>query len=265
LAIALQGRGNPRVLAGPEQARHSSQRGRIALLRRFVSQFGRDGIMGVLGDREFLCDLWWQWLSDHDIPYLMRMKGNQLLTGGQGGRQRPVRVLFTGLAAGGSRLLRKRRRIGRQWVWPGGMRLDSGELLILAGNQRFRQPLDTYGLRREIGNLCQCLKGRGFHLGETRLTRHFRIKKVMALVAIAFCWAHKAGEWKNLAAKPLKTKKHGRPEQSLFRYGLDHLTDSLFKGVHKTQARPRLWMLFLCPPGMIVVDAQNPDRIALRV
>ena len=85
----------------------------------------------------------------------------------------------------------------------------------------------------------------------------------MALLAIAFCWAHKTGEWKH-QVRPLKTKKHGRPEQSLFRYGLDYLTDSLLHGLQKIEDRLRLWVLFLCPPDMIVVDGQNPEIIALQ-
>lgn len=243
---------------------NSSQRERIALLQRFIRQFGRSGILGILGDREFIGDRWWQWLSDQRIPYLIRMKENQLLTDRQG-HERPVRSLFVDLKAGQSRALRKRRRIGQQWVWLSGLKLDSGEWLILAGNQRFRQPLEVYGLRWEIEHLFQCLKGRGFHWEETRLTRYFRIKKVMALLAMAFCWAHKTGEWKHKAIKPLKTKKHGRPEQSLFRYGLDYLTDALLHGIMDTVDQIRLLVLFLWPPEKIVVDEQNPRAIALIV
>jgi hypothetical protein len=50
--------------------------------------------------------------------------------------------VFADLKAGKRRALRKRRRIGQQWVWLSGMKLDSGELLILAGNPRFSQPLE---------------------------------------------------------------------------------------------------------------------------
>jgi hypothetical protein len=145
------------------------------------------------------------------------------------------------------------------------MRLDSGELLILAGNQRFPQPLEVYGRRWEIEHLFQRLKGRGFHLEETRLTRYFRIKKGMALVALAFCWAHKTGEWKHQAVRPLKTKKHGRPEQSLFRYGLDYLANSLLQGLQKMEDRFRLLLLFLCPPEIITVSGQNPEVVALKI
>lgn len=231
---------------------NSSQRERIALMKRFISQFGRDNILGILGDREFIGEQWWRWLTSQQIPYLMRMKENQLMTGRQG-QDKPVRCAFDDLKAGQQRCLRKTRRVSGQQVFLSGMRLDSGELLILAGNQRFPQPLAVYSLRWEIENLFQCLKGRGFHLEETRLTQYFRIKKVMALLAVGFCWAHKTGEWKHKVVKPLKIKKHGRPEQSLFRYGLDYLTDTLLHGVRDARDSIRLLVLFLWPPNKIIL------------
>lgn len=264
LAIVYKGVAIPVYWLVLNKQGNSNQRERIALLQRFIRQFGRSGILGILGDREFIGDHWWQWLSDQRIPYLIRMKENQLLTD-HPGHARPVRALFADLNAGKSRVLRKRRRVGQQWVWLSGMKLESGEWLILAGNQRFPQALEVYGLRWEIENLFQCLKGRGFHLEETRLIHYFRIKKVMALLAIAFCWAHKTGEWKHKAIKPLKVKKHGRPEQSLFRYGLDHLTDSLLQGLQTIEDTFRLLALFLCPPEMIMVNEQNPRVMALKI
>jgi hypothetical protein len=107
------------------------------LLQRFIARFGLRSILGVLGDHEFIGDHWWQWLSGQDIPYLIRMKENQLLRASQD-QERPVRSLVADLKAGTSRALRKRRRFGQQWAWLSGMKLDSGELLILAGNQRLR-------------------------------------------------------------------------------------------------------------------------------
>jgi hypothetical protein len=235
---------------------NSNQRERIALLQRFIRQFGRGGILGVLGDREFIGDRWWQWLNGQRIPYLIRIKENQGVMD-RHGHSCAVRRLFADLERGKSRVLRNRRRVGHQWVWLSGMKLDGGELLILAANHRFRQPLAVYGLRWQIENLFQCLKGRGFHLEETRLTRYFRIKKVMALLAIAFCWAHKTGEWKHQVVRPLKTKKHGRPEHSLFRYGLDYLTDKLLQGLLALEERFRLLALFLYPPERFRPHAQE--------
>ncbi len=67
-----------------------------------------------------------------------------------------------------------------------------------------------------------CLKSRGFRLEETHVTDPARLKKLLALLALAFCWAVIVGEWL-VAQKPLKIKKHGRLAKSIFRHGLDHL------------------------------------------
>ena len=68
---------------------------------------------------------------------------------------------------------------------------------------------------------------------DTHITDKVRIKKLVALLAIAFTWAHRTGEWQN-EQKPIKIKKHGRPAVSLFRYGLDFLCDSIVRLAYKT-------------------------------
>ncbi|MFI0348673.1 MAG: transposase, partial [Chthoniobacterales bacterium] len=86
--------------------------------------------------------------------------------------------------------------------------------------------IKNYASRWEIETLFSCLKGRGFHFEETHLIHSERIKKLMALLAIGFCWVHKIGEWQH-EIRPIKIKKHGRPEVSIFRYGLDYIVDLL--------------------------------------
>ena len=231
---------------------NSNQDERIILMQRFIDQFGQENILGLLGDREFIGETWWKWLTDASIPYLMRMKENQKMIDAQG-KRRSVGSLFRDLKTNKKRILRKQRWVSNQWVWLSAMKLESGELLILAGNQYFQCPIEVYGYRWEIETLFQCLKGRGFHMEDTRLTDPVRFKKMVALLAIAFCWAHKAGEWKHKAIKPLKVKTHGRLEQSIFRYGLDYLTDHLLHHLHKTANTVRLLVLFLCPPDMLII------------
>jgi hypothetical protein len=262
LGIAYQGAAIPIYWLILNKRGNSNQRERIALLQRFIRRFGRKNILGVLGDREFIGDHWWQWLTAYDIPYLIRVKDNQLVSY-RNAQPCAVRSLFADLKVGESRLLRKARRIGQQRVWLSGLRLDSGEWLILASNQRFQQPLPVYARRWEIENLFQCLKGRGFHLEETRLTLYFRLKKVMALLTLAFCWAHKAGEWQHRVVKPLKIKKHGRYEQSLFRYGLDYLTNTLLHGIQNINNVFWMLVLFLCPPDMIRDSPPSSNVIVL--
>ncbi len=84
----------------------------------------------------------------------------------------------------------------------------------------------TYKKRWGIEVLFANLKRRGFDLEQTYLTEEDRIKKLIALLTLAVCWAHLIGEAR--AHHTLrKIKNHGGKEKSLFRYGLDHLQDVL--------------------------------------
>ena len=253
LAVVYKGAAIPIYWLVLTKQGNSNQRERIAQMKRFVSQFGRASIQGILGDREFIGQHWWAWLTDQNIPFFMRMKANQHYLD-KHGRPCAVRHLFRDLNSGKARILRKSRTVSGQAIYLSGLRLESGELLIIASNQFESKPFDIYGLRWEIETLFQCLKGRGFNMEATHLTRYFRIKKMIALLAIGFCWAHKTGEWKHKMVKPLRLKKHGRLEKSIFRYGLDHLTDKLMEGaVHGIEAS-RLLLLFLCPPSGLIAD-----------
>ena len=229
---------------------NSNQKERITLMQRFIRQFGQHNLSGLLGDREFIGEAGWEWLTNASIPYLIRIKKNQKIIDAQN-QERAVSSLFSDLKINKVRVLKKPRWMSNQWVWLSGMKLESGELLILAGNQYFKKPMTVYGYRWEIETLFQCLKGRGFHMEETRLMTPSRINKMMALLAIAFCWSHKMGEWKHKVIKPLQVKKHGRLEKSLFRYGLDYLTDFFIKQIKNTLDVAHLLMIFLSPPDLI--------------
>ena len=113
-----------------------------------------------------------------------------------------------------------------QGVYVVGMLLQNGKYLILATDKQPEMALEDYKKRWGIETLFQCLKGRGFNFEETHMTFPNRINKLIALLAIAFSWCHVTGEW--LASqKPIKIKKHGRKETSIFRLGLDHIGNFL--------------------------------------
>ena len=66
------------------------------------------------------------------------------------------------------------------------------------------------------------MKTRGFNLEDTHMTNHERVSKLVAVLAIAFCWAHKIGEWLH-ETKPIRLKSHERRAKSIFRYGFDQI------------------------------------------
>lgn len=87
------------------------------------------------------------------------------------------------------------------------------------------------------------MKGRGFHFEEAHLTDPSRLEKLTALLAIAFCWAHRVGEWRALRRPiPLHQYQHSqRPQYTLFRYGLDWLQELFFH----PQSRRSDWKISL--------------------
>ena len=60
-----------------------------------------------------------------------------------------------------------------------------------------------------------------------------RIRKMIALLSIALCWAHRLGEVLN-EQKPIKVKNHGRKAKSFFRYGFDCIRNILLN-IHTRQ------------------------------
>ena len=139
-----------------------------------------------------------------------------------------MEALFYGLKPNKRRIIEGKRNVWGHQLYLAGLRLSDGEMLIVATSSFPENSIDTYALRWEIETLFGCLKGRGFNFEDTHITDLDRIKKLFALLAIAFCWAHKTGEWRH-ETNPIKIKKHGRPAISLFRYGLDYIVQAIAK------------------------------------
>ena len=68
-----------------------------------------------------------------------------------------------------------------------------------------------------------CLKSKGFNVEDTLLTHPPRLHLLLGLLAWTLLWALLVGE-QLYQKKPIKRKKHGRRAISLFRLGLDQLT-----------------------------------------
>jgi hypothetical protein len=52
---------------------------------------------------------------------------------------------------------------------------------------------------------------------------------MVAVLALAFAWSVKVGDWAIDNIAPLRLKKHKRPEKSIFRYGIDILTQAIVR------------------------------------
>lgn len=223
LAIVFKGIAIPIYWELLDKKGNSDTPERIALIQKFINRFGKDCIAGILADREFIGHDWFAWLLQEKISFYIRIKSNFLTTDSRG-RQVHVKALFRGLTVTEERILYGKRNILGNKLNISGLKLLDGDLLIVVTNEEPGEAIKTYGFRWEIETLFSCLKSRGFYFEDTHITDYERIKKLFSLLAIAFCWAHKTGEWRN-EIRPIKIKQHGRPAISLFRYGLDYITD----------------------------------------
>ncbi len=95
-------------------------------------------------------------------------------------------------------------------------------MLIVVTNAEPKNALPTYAQRWEIETLFGALKTRGFNLEDSHMTKPERVSKLLAVLATAFCRAHKVGDWLH-KAKPIRLKSHQRPAKSIFRYGFDEI------------------------------------------
>ena len=84
-----------------------------------------------------------------------------------------------------------------------------------------------YRKRWQIETMFKAFKTGGFNLENTHLTDYQRLNKLLSVIAIAFVWAYKVGIYRSNEIKKIPIKKHGRPAQSLFSYGLEFLAQVL--------------------------------------
>lgn len=130
-------------------------------------------------------------------------------------------------------------QIGSNWVYLSGLKFinDKGktEFLIVASysEQDNQIALKIYQKRWQIETIFKAFKTAGFNLENTHLTDYQRLNKLLLIAAIAFIWACKVGIYRHNNIKKIDIKKHGRPAQSLFAYGLEFLAQALINGFTK--------------------------------
>lgn len=221
---------------------NSSTRERKALVRRFIKVFGQENIAGLLADREFIGKDWFNWLIKEKIPFFIRIR-NDADTTNKSNLSVEVGWLFYHLKAREKMLLTDRKKIYGQWLFVSAGRAPNNELMIIVSNSRVENMIETYLLRWQIESMFQCLKGRGFNFEDTHITARHKIKKLIALLAIGFCWAHLVGEWRHNYMRRIKLKKHGRKEISFFRYGLNLIHNALAEIIISVKPIKKLIML----------------------
>jgi|SRR5437588_1354727 len=221
LGIAHKGASFPVLWHVLEKKGCSNTSERIALTDEFLALFGVKAIRYLCADREFIGKEWFSYLVRKQIDFRIRVRANTRLTTRRG-QKVAARRLFSNRPIGHAVALAGARRLWGRDIYVAGIRLAGGDLLVVVAPHQSAEMIGEYAVRWEIETLFGCLKSRGFRMEQTHVTDPQRLKRLVALLALAFSWAHVIGEWLT-QAKPLKTKKHGRMERSIFRHGFDYL------------------------------------------
>jgi len=221
LSVVHEGVGYPLMWDFLDKKGNSNTDERMELLNRFEREFSEVEVAYLCGDREFIGKPWLTYLLlEPIIPFRLRIRETDLINDGQ--KTLPAKTVFAHLQPGQKEILNSRRWVWGRLVYVSALRLEDGELLILISPDSPKCAISDYANRWGIETLFGMFKTRGFCLESTHFTDPQRLSKLLALMALAMCWAMKVGQWLHTHT-PLKVKKHGRREKSIFRYGFDHL------------------------------------------
>ena len=225
---------------------NSSTAERIELMQRILKLIPANKIDGLLADREFIGQDWFQWLKDHHLLCRLRIRSN-LSVMGRHGQEIPAGKLFRSVKLNQNVVWHTKRKVSGVPLYLGARRTLKG-LLIVVATEKPDTMIEDYYKRWGIETLFGCLKSRGFDLESTHMTDLDKMDKLMGLLALAFTWCLVVGHWKYGEASQLPLNKHGRPAKSLFRLGLDLLRRVLKNYCSKTNQDNFLRLLNVLSP-----------------
>ena len=105
---------------------NSNTQERIEIMAGFIKQFGKASIRGVLADREFIGQKWFNYLKDNGIYFIIRIKKDAITTNSQG-QEVPVKNLFRELKTAEQLTLEDSRLITGVPVYLTALRLKDDE------------------------------------------------------------------------------------------------------------------------------------------
>lgn len=230
IGISWRGTAIPLVWMLLDKRGNSNQQERILLLERLLSYLHpsqQERIRYLLMDREFIGYHWIEYLKHKPFSFIIRIrKDAQVQKPGQL-KEQPAYRLFQTFQY---RALRKPRIVFGHRLYIAGQRLSATEHLIFISDQPLHHGAVIYAERWGIEVFFGALKKRGFNFEDTHLTKLERINTLMFILAIAFIWALKTGEWllDNGHQIPIKKLKNRKTKLiSIFRLGLDFIKHKL--------------------------------------
>ena len=197
---------------------------RISLLKKCIQLLGAKRIGLFLGDREFIGHRWLKFLKLQGIHFCVRIPKHHKITRLIHGDTQVSKV---------EELLVKRKVVKIKdcmvdGVW-GSMyaRQLKDDILFLFGTAKMEYLSQLYKKRWRIECFFQNVKKRGFNLEDTHLKKLEKLKKLVAMVCIAYAFAANMGLHHHKKVKPIPLKNHGYKANSFSRKGINLIREGI--------------------------------------
>jgi hypothetical protein len=210
---------------------NSNWKERIAIMEKYDELFGFETIDYLVADREFIGQKWLEYLNLNSIKYHIRIRDNFHVFKTKNGDKLRAGWFFSRLKLGEFAHHTKIVYINNVACY-----LSASVIKSKTGQPEFQflisfndpsKSKDCYKKRWQIETMFKALKTSGFNIEKTHLQDIERIEKLVSLVFIAFAWCYKVGIYVDLNEQKIKIKKHGFRAKSLFKHGLDYISNIL--------------------------------------
>jgi len=240
ITARCKGVGVPLLFELLDKKGNSNTDERRKLFKKLLRIIPAKQIASFTADREFVGKKWYNFLITNKIPFYIRIKSNTIIeirgvsfhaSDFALGRRKRV---FENIRIHDFRLKLATKIIGHE-------KDTEDRFLLILTNTDVQKAIDIYRNRWSIEVFFQSIKKRGFNLESTHLTDLLKLKKLFAMVCLAFCACLYTGLYKHDKIKPMKKKKNGYKPFSFFRYGLDEMRKAL---LHSHKLENRLLQIF---------------------
>lgn len=218
---------------------NSSTQDRIDVVAKCLRLLGSERIGLLVADREFVGHRWLKYLKQQEIAFCVRMPKHHLIERLDGRVQQAEEL------AKSTALCLPDCLVDGVWGNVCLKRTAAGDLLYLFGTLEAKHLGTVYRRRWRIEACFQAFKSRGFDLESTHLKDLGKLKKLVAMVAIAYGLCMSMGIYQDARVKKIKIKKHGYKANSFFRTGLDRIREMLRMKARKWHQRIEIFIRWL--------------------
>ena len=226
LGIICEGMAFPIVFKMMDKRGNSNTEERMELIRRFCALAGENSIAHLMADREFVGSEWFAFLNSRGIHYHIRIRENFRVI--RHGKESKAHWLFTDLKLGECKHLSGIYYVNGQPCY-----LSGSKVQLLVSYCNAEEALDMYRQRWQIETMFKGLKSSGFNIEDSHVRSQERMANLFSIVMIAYVWCYLVGIYIHKNIKEIKVLHHGRKAKSLFKYGLEYISQCLLNHTNR--------------------------------